>query len=559
MKKTFALLLLLSLSLSLFSCAEKTPEETDGPPDSESADPGIPAELVLASGGESDYVILYSAREEYGRSNATRLYREIREKIGVIIDMKEDAELPEKEETGGQKVILVGRTDREESTALRKTLKAGEFIIKAEGNALYLVGRNEEMTAAAVRYFTSRLVEPVKGELKLAGGLEVNSRDVTVSPVEWSGSAVSFSNGGYARMIGLADGSAVVAYGSGSRIYIKKSADGKTWDKEIAVTQPFKSPDGKALSCANANVYELKDGTLMAAYRVHTPSADHYASFYSSIRFSLSKDGGRTWGEPKIVAENTYPGDKFSGFWEPHMIYLPSGKLAVYYASDCIGGTAKGYPFVSSMTYQNIIGHLYDEATETFGEPFVASDGKKHNSRDGMPVLTTLSDGTMAMVIESSHERSTYSFVIRILFSEDGIVWSDPQTIYSPTITKHYAGAPYIITLPDGRIAVSCQATQYSGTTAAETNVNNSIMNVIVSKNKVTYADRDSIGPDAFDKVPVNPFTTTDYAIWPAMTYYRGKLYCFAQGGTVSPDGKITGSGLYMRTGTLTKQTDDKE
>ena len=165
MKKTFALLLLLSLSLSLFSCAEKTPEETDGPPDSESADPGIPAELVLASGGESDYVILYSAREEYGRSNATRLYREIREKIGVIIDMKEDAELPEKEETGGQKVILVGRTDREESTALRKTLKAGEFIIKAEGIYQVFNYVTRETTPLAVQITLFIMEVPVKNRV----------------------------------------------------------------------------------------------------------------------------------------------------------------------------------------------------------------------------------------------------------------------------------------------------------------------------------------------------------------------------------------------------------
>ena len=132
MKKTFALLLLLSLSLSLFSCAEKTPEETAGLTIPETAGPDAPEELVLASGGESDYVILYSAREEYGRSNATRLYREIREKIGVIIDMKEDAELPEKEETGGQKYqcpipdyIQPHRNVKELEEMLKKNSSAG--------------------------------------------------------------------------------------------------------------------------------------------------------------------------------------------------------------------------------------------------------------------------------------------------------------------------------------------------------------------------------------------------------------------------------------------------
>ncbi|MBQ7171711.1 MAG: exo-alpha-sialidase [Clostridia bacterium] len=549
MKKTIVFLLLIMLCPALLSCAGNTPTDPGGTAD-DSAAPDAPAELVLASGGESEYVILYSAKEEYGRSNATRLYREIREKIGVILEMKEDGEVPGEGEGESRKAILVGRTDREESTVLRKTLKAGEFIIKAEGNALYLIGRNEEATAAAVRYFTSNLVGETKGELKLAGGLEVRSGDVLTPSLEWEGSALSFTDGGYARMIGLSDGSAIVAYSSGNRICVRKSEDGKKWGEQIAVTPVFKSPDGKkTLTSSNANVFELKDGTLMAACRAHTAKGS--SPFYSSIRFALSSDGGRTWSETKIVAENTYQGDKFTGFWEPHMIYLPDGRLGIYYASDCIGGSAKGYPFVSSMTYQNIILHLYDETTATFGDPIVASDGEKHNSRDGMPVLATLSDGSMAMVIESSHDRKNYPFVIRILFSEDGIRWSDPKTIYAPTITNHYAGAPYIVTLPDGRIAVSCQATQYSGTTAGEDNVHNSIMNVLISKNKVTYADRDTIGTADFEKVLVNPFTTTDFAVWPSMAFYRDKLYCFAQGGTVGADGKSASNGLYLRIGIL--------
>ena len=76
-------------------------------------------------------------------------------------------------------------------------------------------------------------------------------------------------------------------------------------------------------------------------------------------------------------------------------------------------------------------------------------------------------------------------------------------------------------------------------------------MNVILSKNKVTYADRETIGTADFEKVPVNPFTTTDFAVWPAMAFYKDKLYCLAQGGIVAADGKTSGSGLYLRTGVL--------
>ncbi len=371
-----------------------------------------------------------------------------------------------------------------------------------------------------------------------------------LSPLVWDGPASHFTDGGYARMISLSDGSAAVAYGAGNRILLKKSGDGENWSEPITVTPPFYSEDGTPLACANANVYEWKPGALMAAYRVH--SAGDYLTFYSSIRFSLSSDGGATWSEPKTVAENTYPGKKFSGFWEPHMILLPDGRLALYYASDCLGGTAEDYPFVSSMLYQHIILHLFDERSQTFGGPLVASDGEKHNSRDGMPVVTTLADGSLSMVIESSHDRENHPFVIRMLFSRDGIVWSEPRTVFSPAGKGEYAGAPYIITLPDGRVAVSFQGTENSGCTRAKRNVHKSTMNVLISRRPLGFADAESVSPEDFSAAEP-PFRSPErYAIWPAMAFSRGKLHCLAQCGGTAPDGAVLPSdGLFLRSGTL--------
>ena len=204
------------------------------------------------------------------------------------------------------------------------------------------------------------------------------------------------------------------------------------------------------------------------------------------------------------------------------------------------------------MTYQHIIVHLYDEEKQEFGEPIIASNGEKHNSRDGMPVVCNLSDGSYAMVIESSSMRSNFSFIIQIMFSEDGIVWSEPKTVFMPTVKGNYAGAPYIECLADGRIVISCQATENSGCTLASSSVNNSVMNVIISNAPITYKDKDDIGTNDFTKLYFNPITSiikNSYSIWPAMLVSGDKILCIAECGYNTSSSAKTGTGIYVTVG----------
>jgi len=198
--------------------------------------------------------------------------------------------------------------------------------------------------------------------------------------------------------------------------------------------------------------------------------------------------------------------------------------------------------------------HIYDEQTGRFGAPIIASNGEKHNSRDGMPVVCKLSDGSYAMVIESSVMRGRYSFIIQMMLSEDGISWSDPITVFSPTAVDNYAGAPYIVCLEDGRIVISCQATQGSGTSNSNNNVHNSTMNVIVSEKPVTYADKDTLKEKNFKKVLFNPLVSTiknSYAIWPAMLVHNGKLICIADCGSNTSATVSSSRGIYIRIGSV--------
>ncbi len=459
--------------------------------------------------------------------------------------------------------ILIGDTGRSESTEFISSLKDYEYGVSIQGKKILIAGKLKDYTEEAVTLFIDDYL-PKKGtgtELKKSEDTimieeEAKKFDELVASqkITWEGTSRLVQSGGYARMTTLPDGKLACVYSGGGYIrFCTSDNGGETWNAPINIIRIEKTPTGQTMTLANANIVVMKDGSYMVAFRAHT-AGDKYDAFYSSIRYCISRDNGKTWSADTIVAENNHQGSQFTGFWEPHMIYIKDGRLAMYYASDCIGGTAEGYPFVKSMSYQHIIMHIYDEQNGKFGEPIIASNGENHNSRDGMPVVCKLSDGSYAMVIESSSMKSKYSFIVQILFSEDGISWSAPRNIWVPAVVKNYAGAPFIVTLPDGRIAVSFQATEGSGTTIANNNVNNSVMNVIISNKAVVYADKDTITQNDFERVYFNPIDTelkNAYSVWPAMHVHNGKLYCSADLGVCTSSTGRSGKGIYFRIGTI--------
>lgn len=455
-----------------------------------------------------------------------------------------------------EREILIGDTGRAESTEFISSLSPYSYGVKIAGEKILIAAVEKTYLPKAVELF-------IKDYLPKAGdGTDLVKREDTVlideeakrldeleaiQKIGWDGKSTRIQTGGYSRMTTLPDGKLACVYSDGGYIrFCTSNDDGKSWNEPINVIRIDMTPNGQRMSLANANIAVMNDGAYMVAFRAHT-AGDGYTEFYTSIRYCISRDNGQTWSQDTIVAENLHQGKEFTGFWEPHMLYIADGRLAMYYASDCIGGTAEWYPFVSSMTYQHIIMHIYDEEKGCFGEPLIASNGEEHNSRDGMPVVCKLADGSYAMVIESSSMRGNYPFIIQIMFSEDGISWSAPRNIWVPTTGGHYAGAPYIVALPDGRIAVSFQATEGSGIPRLADNVNSSVMNVMISNEPVGFADRDTLTQEDFERIYFNPFSDQKnaYAIWPAMHVHKGMLYCTADLGVSNY------KGIYLRIGMI--------
>lgn len=312
----------------------------------------------------------------------------------------------------------------------------------------------------------------------------------------------------------LSDGIiAAVYYRSGSGIYYAESKDGgvsfsegvkligNATDSEIAsgavtvgetqtalakeyVTES--TPYGRGrLEAQNPNLIELKNGDVAAFYRYNTfetdPTNKPWSTYYASICYQiLDRDTG-VWGDVQVMyecTEDNVVADSGSsyGVWEPDPVYIGE-ELFCYFADTDLPG---------NVAYQHIMYCVYDEETGKFGEPAIAQNGIDHESRDGMSVVTQLSDGTYAMVFESTktHKNSSLedilgeeedyiTFVIKMSFSEDGRNWSDPVIVAKPnpletssTASVEYAvcAAPYVVTLPDGRLAVSYQTTdRYTG------------------------------------------------------------------------------------------------
>lgn len=284
--------------------------------------------------------------------------------------------------------------------------------------------------------------EDIEGDDNMSG-----TKEASDTAIQWEEEAITVYKpygGGvwYPRMYQLNNGTILCGFDTnedGNRAVVKivSSEDGGlTWSKEAIQGTNYPEYD-----CANANFIELDNGDIWLAYRANVMEGEEY---YSSIRINVSKDSGKTWEPHSVVAEEKGEG----GVYEPQLGYIED-KIAVFYANDSLNVVKNG-------RQQNIEFKLWEG--NSWSEKIIASDGSKTFSRDGMPVWCRLEDGSYAMVIESTALHPSYEFIIQMKISTDGIDWDNKlKDIYIPKGLKKKAGAPYIVKLADGRIAVSFQ------------------------------------------------------------------------------------------------------
>lgn len=347
--------------------------------------------------------------------------------------------------------------------------------------------------------------------------------------VTWSDPVDTKISGGYPRMITAANGSLLMAYSAGSYLKIARSNDnGATWP---AVKYAYDFSESGTTAGNPTPYFDVETKTLYLAFRA--PSNNESGPYTASIKYITSTDNGDTWSEPVTVVSSTVSSEEsYGGMWEP-TIYRLDGQLRIFYSCDTVkesnnqvtlnpGKDGQSYdtsfPFVSSKLYQNIVMHTLDESTGLWSGAVCSVKGEDydpyksytwssyHMSRPGMQSISQLNDGTYVMAVENSkhtfadqYGQTRYPFVTDLYFSADGITWGNVRTVAA--VANYYCAAPWVDTLPDGRLVISFQSDDHRSEPLSS-NDNSHLyhrMKVIVSKEPVTNADKTTLSTSDFE------------------------------------------------------------
>lgn len=337
--------------------------------------------------------------------------------------------------------------------------------------------------------------------------------------------------GAYPRIISLKNGDIFMAYSIKSAISKDK---GVTFtDLSQVVTTTTDPVEGKNLVKSNLTPVELPNGNVAVFYRAIAAGKN----YYSSIRYKIYNVNSKTYGEEKIFLENYNPKNDTTGLWEPTPYFTASGELYVYISIDISGSAAyngidSNSDLVCTGGYQNIVAVRCsvngDEITVN-GRQIVIS-GVNRNSRDGMNVITKLSDGSYAMVFEGKVSNTLGIF---ICYSKDLLNFTTPQQIFYSA--GYSSGAPYIVTLPDGRIAVSYFTDEdYKGTPVD--GYKGKVMRLYVSNSVVKYGD--SLTKNSFTQKIFHTIQDTEYLSYGSMAVIGNRFFITGTNG--SNDGAVS-------------------
>ena len=160
MKRILSLLLFFVLlcfpMLLLASCggtSNDTPSEspnTDTP--STPTPPDSPNVIALIENGIANYRVV---RSDFANATVASLAGDVRTAIGIVTGVKPDikTDWEDKDNNTDIKEILVGKTNRKESSEVIKSLSAGEYTIRVINNKIVIAGASDDLLARAVEDF----------------------------------------------------------------------------------------------------------------------------------------------------------------------------------------------------------------------------------------------------------------------------------------------------------------------------------------------------------------------------------------------------------------------
>ncbi|GAB6930496.1 hypothetical protein JCM10914A_44790 [Paenibacillus sp. JCM 10914] len=256
----------------------------------------------------------------------------------------------------------------------------------------------------------------------------------------------------YPRLLKLTPNEWLVSFdtnagGGNTRIVVSRTQDsGRTW------SAPVTAVSHAAGNVGNGQMLRLASGEIWLAYRQVIQSGSTYDI---QLNVRRSTDGGYSWSDLPGGLIGSSTANSFKGLWEPHLEMI-NGTVAVLYADDSPAT-------VGTTGLQNL--YMKTWTGSGWGSRITISDGVAAGSRDGMPVITRMNDGRYMTVFEAS-DVPGHPFVIKYKISPNGLNWSVPrQTMYVPSGNGKKAGAPFVVTLPDGRLMAAFQTDESSANT----------------------------------------------------------------------------------------------
>lgn len=250
--------------------------------------------------------------------------------------------------------------------------------------------------------------------------------------------------GTYARATPLANGEFLGFYETGGpaiRTTVSKD-NGWTWEQRSEVVR---EPPTNARDLANPHGAQIPGGRVVAAVRHH--DTINGRRNYRILAFA-SDDNGLSWRFLATIEAGANP------IWEPFVFVAADNSVQIYYARENL-------PREGGENQQIVMKKSYDGGV-TWGPMIVVASSNR--SRDGMPGVARLNDGSIIVIIESWRNPGNPKFVIRTVQSNDnGNNWGNRRDVYVPGNASKNAGSPDIRALPDGRLVASFMTDEDAG------------------------------------------------------------------------------------------------
>ncbi len=459
MKKILSFVSLVLTALFLLTCftACKKPEQTDEPDED------------MVAFDINDYQIIRPQSVGSDLSKATVALQNRIESSAKVTLVVSDDWYDEGEDVSSKKEILIGETDRAETAAAKAKLdeinNKKAFIIEVNVNKIVILGKSEDITIRAIKYFATNFVSTSAKEGTLAidasySALNKANTDTIIYPenlVEFSmgakhtvyshGDRYSTSTLQYPTAIYLQyqrdqknNGTMIATLNSSEQFYriFKSTDDGKNWAEisQVFETNPENLGNKELQAGRMPFLYELpvdmgdlKKGTIILAGTSSPVGGTNAKYEKTAITMYYSTDLGETWNYLPSVdyGEGQVDGN---GVWEPFLIYEEeTGRLYCFY-SDATEDAVEGkhdQKLVYKYTTDRKTWVGAGGKTAPTDDPFEAVASSNHKHRPGMVVVSKMTNGEYILTYEfvgskmDSTNSTTYYKIAKRL--DD---WGDP-------------------------------------------------------------------------------------------------------------------------------------